>query len=390
MDNQIDATEVPSPERPKGGSRFGWSYLTAASDCPTKWYWRNLAPWPGQSLTVDPVSRTLRSGPLPGSLSVEPARHGLSVGPPQADLSVGERASDLLLVGIESTKFAPALDVGSRVHAGLEAWYRSGVRDGVDTQERSRDLAMGAVRDGLSVDPTGPELEAVALAEKLVANYVAMYGTDPSVEVLVFPDGTPGVEAELWLDLGYGGYQFTSRLDLIYRSNGYLYALEHKTTAASAYGKLVQRFILDGQVSGQYLQLASHFPNEPIGGVTLNAIVKDRAAKSQLPAFSRRTFSRTPAQLEKFRLDMVRKLSQIDQWIEQFIDLLASGVDPHDASLAVFDGTPSGTQCVGMGFACEFFELCANREVAHRLALDDFQARNYEHSYSNPLRGGVK
>ena len=343
------------------GSRFGWSYVQTASDCPTKWYLRNLAPWPGSGVAVDPFAKKLFmpgvEGPLP--------------------------------VGMESQRFAPALDIGTRFHSGVEAFYRSGLSGGKDTGVRSVNDALDACAAGLAEDASEPEQEAVADALRLLRNYLAFYGQDPDVEVYMFPDGQPGVEAELWLDLGYSGYQFTSRLDLIYRKAGYLWSMEHKTTAASAYGKLISRFSIDGQVTGQFLQLQSHLTDEPIGGVTLNAAVKDRAAKSTLPQFGRRDYSRTPAQLEKFRLDIVRKLKQIDQWVEEWMDLVAKGMDFNDAALAVFDGTPNGTQCVGMGFSCEFLELCQNREVAGRLLLDNYRPRQYESEYSNPLRLSV-
>jgi hypothetical protein len=139
-------------------------------------------------------------------------------------------------------------------------------------------------------------------------------------------------------------------------------------------------------VTGQFLQLVSHFPNEPIGGVKLNALVKDRAAKSTLASFTRRDYSRTPAQLEKFRLDIVRKLKRIDEMVEEWMTLVAKGMAYEDAALAVFDGTPSGTQCVGMGFACEFLSICQSREVVGRLLLDNYTPRKYENSWSNPLR----
>lgn len=367
-----EPTNPPVP--PKGGSRFGWSYLSVASDCPTKWFLRNLAPWPGSGVVVDPITR---------HLSMDGARELPISGQ-------GDDSTPLLPVGLESKRFSPALDTGSRFHLGLEAYYRSGLAISgdrlVDTRQRDLDAAISGAAVGMSPEPTEPELESLSVAQRLLRGYVAHYGGDSDVEVVVLPDNTPGVELELWLDLGHQGYQFTSRLDLVYRKAGYLWALEHKTTAASALGKLINRFSIDGQVTGQFLQLVSHFPDEPIGGVTLNAAVKDRGAKSDLPSFSRRDYSRTPAQLEKFRLDAIRKLRQIDLWVEEWLELVAKGMSFEDAALAVFDGTPNGTQCVGMGFACEFLQICQRREVAGRLLLDSYQPREYRDSWSNPLR----
>lgn len=347
------------------GSKLGWSFLSSFSDCPTKWYLRNLAPWPGSPIRVDAIHHKLYLDNQ--AISGEP----ISGTAPE------------LPVGLEPRRFSPALDAGTRFHAAIEAFYRSGVRDGVDTRIRSLDAALGAV--GTAEHDSEPEHESVATARRLVERYCNHY-TNDDIEVAIREDGQPMIEEELWLDLGFGGYKFTARLDMIYRRSGYLWALEHKTTAASSLGKLIQRFTLDGQVTGQFLQLASHFPNEQIGGVTLNAAVKDRGARSTAPEFTRRDYHRTHAQLEKFRLDLVRKLSQIDALVEQWMDLVTKGMDYDDAARAVFDASPSGYQCVGMGVACDFYSYCANREVASRLALDTFQPRSYKWEHENPLR----
>ena len=346
------------------GSKFGWSYLSGWSDCPTKGYLRNLAPWPGSGIRIDPATRKLTL---------------------DQDI-VGDNPEGGLPIGIEPKRHSPALDIGSWVHKGMEGFYLSGIKGGQDTRQRSIEFALDEINKCLPENPTDQDTDNLAVALRLMRQYGAHYGLDHEVEVVFHPDGSPMVEGELWLDLGYEGYQFTSRLDLIYRRNGYLYALEHKTTAASALSKLISRFTIDGQVTGQFLQLASHFPDEPIGAVTLNALVKDRGAKSDLPSFIRRDYARTHAQLEKFRLDMVRKLKTIDRLIEEWTDLVAKGMDFNDAAQVVFDGSPSGTQCVGMGYSCEFLQLCQSREVLGRLLLDNYQPRTYENSWSNPLR----
>ena len=351
------------------GSKLGWSYLSAHSDCPTKWYLKNLAPWPGSPIRVDPISRKLY-------LSVEGDE-------PISGEPISGEVPDLP-IGLEPRKFSPALDTGTRFHSAIEAYYRSGVRGGIDTRQRDPDAAFAAI--GTPEHDSEAEVDAVATTRRLVEKYLYHY-RDEEIEVACDPiDGHPLIEEELWLDLGYGNYQFTSRLDMIYRQGGYLWALEHKSTSASAMGKLLQRFQIDGQVTGQFLQLVSHFPDETIGGVTLNAAVKDRGARSTLPEFTRRNYSRTPAQLEKFRLDIVRKLKSIDEHVEAWMDLVTKGMDFDDAARATFDASPNGYQCVGMGIACDFFAYCTNREVASRLALDTYQPRTYKFSHENPLR----
>lgn len=352
-------TKMVGRNKQTSGSKLGWSFLQTASDCPWKWYLRNLAPWPGADVMVDPTTKCL-------------------------SMSTGERSN--LSIGLQSKRFAPALSIGTWFHTGVETFYRSGISNGVDTGVRSLDAAIAAINDSIDQgEASDKEREALAVTLRLMRNYHSHYQQDSDVEVLML-DNTPGIEYELWLDLGFKDYLFTSRLDMIYRKNGYIYAMEHKTTAASKLGKLISRFSIDGQVTGQYLQLVSHFPDDLIGGVTMNAAVKDRGAKSDLPSFVRRDYARTPAQMEKFRLDIVRKLNTIDGWVEQWLEMVAKGMSFEDAALAVFDGTPNGMQCVGTGFACDFLELCQNREVLGRLLLDNYQPREYRDNWSNPMR----
>ena len=367
-------SDSAAPKR--GGSPLGIHFLSDYSDCPTKWYWRNLALWPGVIPPTDPSS-PISADPL----TVEQG-NARGFPPPEG-----------LPIGIESAGFAPALDTGSRVHAGLAAWYLSGCRDGEDSRERSVSAALDAARlDPLisGDEPTEAIAESLALTDKLLTGYAEFWKDEP---VFVAHDpisGEPLVEREFWLDLGYRGYCFTARCDLTYWSgaphSGYLRFMEHKTARASDLPRWLKRAELDGQFTGQYLIGASHFPSLPFDAVTLNVLVKDRSAKSKDPAFARRSYARTPSQLEKFRLDLVRRLKRIDEATEEWRDLVGRGMEPDDAAKIVFDGTPSGYECVGTGIACTFASLCANRERASRLLLDSYQPRHYKYEWENPLR----
>jgi hypothetical protein len=341
-----------------GGSPLGVHFLNDFASCPTKWYWRNLALWPGTNLAV-------------------------------------ERAEgEGLPIGVVPSRFKGALDTGSRVHAGVAAFYASGCKDGEDTGERD----LGAMLDAARLDPpitpetemTTELIESLALTDKLLARYFEVYKDDHNVTVAFDSAGEPLIEREFWLDLGYRDYRFTCRADLVYWQGGakagYLRFMEHKTARASDLPKWLKRAEVDPQFSGQFLMGVSHFPESRFDGVTLNALVKDRAKKSDLPDMYRKTYARTPAQLEKFRMDAVGRLKRIDESVEQWRDLIARGMEPDDAAKIVFDGSPSGYECVGMGIACDYLPLCANRERLSSLLLDSFEARQYKYEWENPLR----
>lgn len=315
----------------KGGSRFGFHFLSDYQSCPTKWYNRNLRPHPSGGLGIEPL---------------------------------GYRA---------------ALDIGSRVHRGLEAWYLTKLNNAT-----SLDAAITGHRSPADEFPDGELAESISLTDRLLRLYHERYLDDPAKEI-VWHHGKPGVELELQVDVGYKGYLFTARLDLVWRFDSYVWAVEHKTVAASLLGRLLDRSDIDGQFTGQYWLLTEHFPGEHVGGVVLDAIVKDRG-KSEKPALYRKNTSRTPEQIEKFRLDVARRLDQIENAVGNYRELLDHGLPHDDAARVVFDGTPDPYQCVSSYGKCEFYDLCLNRRVAPDVIQSSFKPRQYLHTHENPFQ----
>ena len=379
-----------NPPSPAGGSSFGVHFLSDFSSCPTKWYWRNLALWPGVYLSVGNDGSISGDIPIGGRPSI--GRDSLSnLGPEAAEGPSVQ--SQGMPVGITPARFKPALDTGSRVHAGVAAFYQYGCRDGVDTGERSLSAMLDAARldPPISGEPDTDLVESLALTDRMLTRYFETYKGDDGVRVAFDKDGHPLIEREFWLDLGYRDYRFTCRADLVYWQSGqYLRFMEHKTARASDLPKWLKRADIDPQFTGQFLMGVSHFPDDPFDGVTLNALVKDRAKKSDLPDMMRKTYSRSPAQLEKFRLDAVRRLQRIDESVEEWRTLVKQGMEPDDAAKVVFDGSPSGYECVGMGVACDYLGLCVNRERLSSLLLDSYEPRHYKYEWENPLRKGLK
>ena len=322
--------------RPAGGSARGWSYYSALSNCELQWFLKYL--------------------------------YRSKEAPPKS-------------TGMEA-RFTPRhLLVGSLFHIGAETWYRSSWDGSQDTGAYNLDPAIDAIhtlateREAEWSSPN-ERLDDIALASSLMTHYGQRFGPNgpeqdyPNYRVFNF-NGLPAVELELGIDLEMAteGEVFTSKLDVILMdNNGVLWGMEHKTSAARRVHSQLQKFNMDGQVTGQYTNLLSHFPSHQIGGVIINIVVKD-AAKTK-PSFHRRIYTRTEPQIQQF-LDSVRIKSAR---INQIKDGLTKTPDQWDTALTILDCTPNAERCYGMG-KCDFFEICLDREVGRRILDTSFIPR---------------
>lgn len=330
------------PTRPAGGSARGWHYFSDWSDCELKWFLKYV------------------------------------YRPPIEEWNPEAR-------GVEPRLTGRALLSGSMFHSGAEAWYRSGWQDGADTGAYSLDAAIAAAeahRDERADEWPTPEAreDDSSLILSLLTQYAQHYGPGgpeqdfPGFKVIGW-DGQPCLELDLAVDLETGPDPdhpevFTSKLDAIMEdSRGLVWGMEHKTSSARRVNALTQRMNLDGQVTGQYLQLLCHFPTREIGGVIVNIVVKD-AAKGK-PRFVRRLYSRTETQIEQFLKDIRKKVHEIHT-ARQLYGFANRQDLPH--ALAVFDATPSGERCYGE-WKCDFYEACLNRQLAPRILEADFIGR---------------
>jgi hypothetical protein len=331
-------TRIPS--KSGGGSQFGVSFMKLFKECELKWALQYLYPTGDSGWGLEPK---LTSAPLA---------------------------------------------IGSVVHDGLEAWYGSGVVDGEDTGARNLDVAMAVARKTFQSEykdrfANGEiALNAWSTCEALLCDYHEHYGPPardpeyPGIQVAIDDEGSPLLEQELRFPIGHKDFVFTARLDGMVWREGQLLALEHKTTGPRQVKNLFDRFDVDSQASGQLWLLHQAYELEhPIDVVLLNALLKDRSAKSKYPAFIRKDVARTPLDLEKFRMDACRVLARIDAKVEEFFHLLKEGMDAWTAALTVFDGTPSGYTCVGTGIKCQFLDACAWKDAAPRIFESRFQGR---------------
>jgi hypothetical protein len=274
--------------------------------------------------------------------------------------------------GIAPRSTAPDLLKGSTFHEGLAAWYLSGCRDGADTGEYDVERAVAVAENHHAArlhewEDTSEAADAIRQIVEMLRSYHDWYGPGgrrpdyPTIQVMHNGEGEPLIEREFALDLDYGGYLFTCRVDAIVEHHGYLKIMEHKTSAASWVGRRLKTTAMDAQFTGEIAVLEALFPNELLFGCLVNVVAKNRGANSKLDVATRDTTTRTSAQLRRFPAGCVEILKRIDQSHHQFTELVEQGVDIERAADVAYplDGTRNGT-CYAYNRSCPYMGLCQN------------------------------
>lgn len=333
----MQALFLPRP-KPFDGTRTGNSYLSLWLRCRRKWFAKYLWPHPDGAL-------------------------GLEV--PRASLKLGAR-------GLQGP--GANLMLGSLLHAYKEAWYRSGIRDGEDCGAYDHEQAAAALANYCA--SRSEEFDAPETVEWARANVLAWgeafhrhYGPGghtplfPQERVLCSPDGSPALEIELGVPLGVGSYVFTCRMDgVALWQDRYLLGLETKSAAPSWVERYVQRLPKQSQFTGEMFVLrnAPELRELPWDKIRVAFHLKGWSPKSQFPSpvvFG--DASRTPDQLERFRLRAVGILQQIDATVAAWHDGLARGDDPKVLRDVLFPehGEHTG-ECYSFNSECEFMGPC--------------------------------
>jgi hypothetical protein len=290
---------IPTPDR-EGGSPFGSSFLKKWWECPKKWWYSFLAPHPKGGL------------------------------------------------GLEGNFLAKPLAIGLAVHKWMEEFY---------SNKGDIEAANSGLKEWFKAY-SGPEILDLEEVDKVVATLIANYIEYNRLHPLetVYAGDTPLVEQNVEVNLGHKGYVYTARLDgIVVGEDGYNYILEHKTVATSRLQEQIGSASLDAQMTGQ-LFLAFHcLPSLQIQGVLLNCLVKG-AGKNNPNKIVRQPVYRSIHALEKFRLDVVRNLEEIDLAIKGYTDLVDNlNMPPYEAARQKFD--ERGTR--GCHW-CGYKELCLN------------------------------
>ena len=324
-------TNLPDQPKPTStATKFGWSFLSKWSLCETAWWYEQLR------------------------------RHPKA---PEGQL------------GIETKSVSPALLIGGATHAGLEAWWLSGWEGDRDSGARSLDAMVKAGTEHLAANVgrfRGDEAAEKAEGEVrgLLQGYHSRWSESP-LRVVRGPDGDPLIEKEFHLDLG-DGHIFTSRLDAVVMDpddpEGVV-NLEHKTSDVSRWNQLKEAFFVDGQVTGQQLQLEAHY-GDRVRGTILDGLLK--RAKS-VPPFQRPPiYKRNQSQLEKFHLDARRRLDHIEYATNKYHLLVEAGMTQDESARVAFDASHAGSKtCAG----CDFLALCKNRSQSEWIVDIDYKPK---------------
>lgn len=333
---------IPRPAA-HDGSPTGNSYLSLWLRCRRKWFAKYLWPHPDGAAGLTVQRGALRLGP-----------RGL-VGP----------GSNLM--------------IGSALHAYKEAWYRSAVVDGEDTGQYSHDVALAHLREYL--DLRANEFQDAEAQDWCFANvsswceaFHRFYGPGghtplwPTEKVLCFPDGTPALEVQFAVPLGVfdrnrAEYLFTSRLDgIALWQDRYLVGLEHKTAAPSWADRYVAQLPKSSQFTGELFVLrnAPELRELPWDKLRVAFHLKGWTPKYKEPTpvvFG--STSRTPEQLERFRMRVAQVLADIDYAVEEWEEGQRLGRDPATERDRLFPETGEHTgECYAFNSECEFTAAC--------------------------------
>lgn len=292
---------------PGGGSKIGWSMLSMFLECELRWFLANVVPHP------------------------------------KGGFGVAERPSR-------------ALTVGALFHAGLAAFLQTGEDEsGLAAIETAKVEFGGAPEEYLA--------EWVEEAGQLYRRYAkecGPAGPDPDSDrfaVAVDPDGRV-VERDYTVDLGYNGYYFTTRIDAVawdVVTEGTLLIVEHKTCDVSRVGMALRDYQVSGQLTGEMMAVQAAYPEVECVIPVINLVKKRAAAKNAVRSWE--PMPRSPADVEKFRNDVIRRLRRMDAAVAEYQELVAAGVEPLEAGNLVFDGSPKVGTCSG----CAFYEACYRR-----------------------------
>ena len=204
-------------------------------------------------------------------------------------------------LGYRSRRLNPALDLGTGIHAGLEAFYEDKSVSPVDTfmawcQQRKAEL------DPQWEDDLNEMVKLETLGEAMLHGYVEHYGDDPDLEVIA-TEHTLVKRIPIPEHTELSRYTITARLDGIVRdaNTGKLFSLEHKT-----YGRLnTKHFDLDHQFTAQVWlgqDLAKTLGlDEPVIGVIYNGLRKQIPSSRVKDAlFFREKIYRNQSQIDRF------------------------------------------------------------------------------------------
>jgi len=271
--------------------------------------------------------------------------------------------------GIQYRFTSEYLSAGRSFHEGIAELYRSGVRDGEDTGEWDIDRAIARMQ--LEHTTTTIEYESQEKAEEtwqLIQSMLLNYHDEfcltgnrpdfPTIRVLCDGEGSPLIEREFSIDLGFRDYVFTCRVDMIVSHHGYPKIMEHKTSAPGMWvGKRLASIHTDSQFTGECLVMASLFPEELISEVLCNVVIK----RGKTEIARRESTRRDHHDFNSYRLAVLDILESIDHRVEGYTSDIDRELPELEAINRWFPDHGTRTGACEEYSGCQFKTLCLNK-----------------------------
>lgn len=254
-----------------------------------------------------------------------------------------------------------ALSFGEAFHDVLREMY---TRFGVSYRSASDNAAVLAYAQTRQLTPPIDDYRTTSYLVTGVDKYLAQYPAEPFT-IASMPDGTPGIEIPFTFPLGvidspiYGRITiiWTGKIDLVYRSNGRLGLMDHKTTSIMGASYFTE-FEIAHQFYG-YAAALEYILHEPVGEICVNGLGCRKPTRTGVPyEFSRHVIPVSRALLNEWHDDTLAIL-------RTFISHAEHGYFPKHTKW-----------CVAKYGACQFRALCTlDPEMRpHALNTSEFKA----------------
>lgn len=243
------------------------------------------------------------------------------------------------LRGLTSPGTSAALQFGSILHAGLEAWYRT----------HDARAALEAVRDYQDFEEIPGEYRTRGRALSTIAEHIEWWGenTDWWGDEVLFTESPFTLEDS-------DGFRYGGRIDLIVMYHGKPWIVDHKSTSRGGNSYWTQ-FELNPQLAG-YVWAGSLLHGEPIAGVIVNRMVVHANKKPASEMFERRAFLYSQQKIDDWRRSKIAQYHEMQKHLE-------SGYYPRRTR-----------NCVEKFGTCQFHDICTTDKLEDREMLIE---RNY-------------
>lgn len=293
--------------------------------------------------------------------------------------------------GIKPKDTPSPLLIGDFLHVGVETLRHEIVRSGDWDAEKAIAIMEARAASRRHEGSTHVD-DDLAKAKALFIAYVDWYGPrgehpeGDEVEVACDDKG-PIIEREYrtalpTYDASGTQHVWTCRVDMLAKWQGWTVVWEVKT--ASGRGgwiwRLFERAHWDLQMTGEVYTLRRNFADRDLAGVLVDALVKDRGAKSsKLDPCYRELVTRSDAQLAAFEQDVCATLLEQERTYSDYAEQVEKGLDPWRVAERLFPRTGMANGlCYAYNRECPFLKLCLEPDRAEKMARLHYRPRTLE------------